>query len=79
MSRLLEEMRDYVVMNGMSGKADLCKATNRGMRSVELWLSGDFHPSDQVRYQVALVVRKGNEQEALQLAKESASEAQEAG
>ena len=69
MSRLLQKMNDYVTVNGMSGKARLCEATNRNMRSVERWLTGDFNPSTQTKYQLALACGC-TKKEALALASE---------
>lgn len=62
-------MIEYVTVNGMSGKADLCKATNSSMRSVEYWLLGQKTPSAQKRYQLALACGYTHE-EALAIAQE---------
>lgn len=72
MSRLLKKLNEYVTVNGMAGKADLCKATNRGMRSVERWLTGEIIPSAQVKYQLARQCGCTHE-EALELANEGSS------
>lgn len=69
MSRLRKRLNDYVTVNGMAGKADLCKATNRSMRSVEYWLTGQKVPSAQIRYQLALACGCTHE-EALEMAQE---------
>ena len=69
MSRLLKKMNDYVTVNGNGGKADLCKATNSSMRSVEYWLLGQKTPSTQKRYQLAIACGATHE-EALELAQE---------
>lgn len=53
MSRLIKRMQEYITVNGMSGKADLCKVANRSMRSVEYWLTGEKVPSAQIRYKLA--------------------------
>jgi hypothetical protein len=71
MNRLIDKMNEYVTVNGMSGKADLCKATNRGMRSVERWLAGQVVPSTQLRYIVAVTIGCTHK-EALSMAEEPA-------
>lgn len=68
MSRLINKMREHIAVNGMAGKADLCKAANRGMRSVETWLAGKPVP-ETLRYKLALACGCTHE-EALELAQE---------
>ena len=69
MSRLLDKMNEYVTVNGMAGRADLCKAANRGMRSVERYLTGETIPSTQIRFQLALACGC-TKAEAIELANE---------
>ena len=78
MSRLLKKLNEYVTQHGNVGKAELCKATNRGMRVVERWISGQVIPRRQTRHQIAIVCGCSPE-EAMELAQEPTVEVKEAG
>lgn len=68
MSRLVTKLRDYIRVYGIDGKANLCKRTKRGMRTVERWAEKDCVPP-ALAYDVALACGC-TELEASELARE---------
>lgn len=78
MSRLVRRMKEHIDTYGVSAKADISKATGRGMRTVERWVAKEFIPP-ALRGSVALACGC-TPQEALELAQElPAVEAKKAG
>lgn len=66
MSRLGKKLREYIRTRGIDGKADLCKRTKRGMRTVERWAEEGNIP-EALQLDVALQCCAENQEEALAL------------
>jgi len=69
MDRLNAKFREYIRARGIDGKADVCKATKRGMRTVERWAEVENSIPETLRYDVAVTIGCTHE-EALELAQE---------
>lgn len=69
MDRLNVKFRECIRARGIDWKANVCKATKRGMRSVERWAEEGHSIPETLRYDVARTIVDTHE-EALVLAQE---------